>query len=71
MEGDPISQVRESILIDAPVAVVWGLVTDVRRHPEFAGPKSITKAIEFDGQLEVGHRWLAHESFPPLCSSKE
>ena len=65
MEGDPISQVRESILIDAPVAVVWGLVTDVRRHPEFAGPKSITKAIEFDGQLEVGHRWLAHEKFGP------
>lgn len=49
MDGDPISQVREFALIDAPVGVVWRLVTDVGRHPEFAGPKSITKAIEYEG----------------------
>jgi uncharacterized protein YndB with AHSA1/START domain len=65
MEGDTISQVRESVLIDAPVHVVWELVADVGRHPEFAGPKSITKAIEFDGPLETGARWIAHEKFGP------
>ena len=65
MEGDSISQVRESVLINAPVRVVWELVADVRRHPDFAGPKSITKAIEFDGPLETGSRWVAHEKFGP------
>ncbi len=65
MEGDTISQVQESVLIDAPVGVVWDLVMDVRRHPEFAGPKSITKAIEFDGPLGTGSRWVAHEKFGP------
>jgi uncharacterized protein YndB with AHSA1/START domain len=65
MEGEAISWVRESVLIDAPVAVVWQLVTDVSRHPEFAGPKSITKAIEFSGPLVTGARWVAHEKFGP------
>lgn len=65
MEGDPISQVRESVLIDAPARVVWELVADVRLHPEFAGPKSITKVIEFDGPLETGSRWISHEKFGP------
>jgi uncharacterized protein YndB with AHSA1/START domain len=65
MEGDAISTVKESIHVDAPAEAVWRLVADVGRHPEFAGPKSITKEIEFDGRLEVGNRWLAHEKFGP------
>lgn len=65
MDGDPISQVRESALIDAPVGVVWRLVTDVGRHPEFAGPKSVTKAIEYEGPLVPGTRWVTHEKFGP------
>jgi hypothetical protein len=65
MEGDIVSQVRESVLVSAPVHVVWELVADVRRHPEFAGPKSITKSIEFAGPLESGAGWIAHEKFGP------
>jgi uncharacterized protein YndB with AHSA1/START domain len=65
MEGDVVSSFRESVHIDAPPEAVWRLVSDVRRHPEFAGPKSITKAIDIDGQLEVGRRWIAHERFRP------
>jgi uncharacterized protein YndB with AHSA1/START domain len=65
MEGDAVTSFRESIDISAPPHVVWDLVTDVRRHPEFAGPKSITKVVEFDGPLEVGSRWVAHERFGP------
>ena len=55
----------ETITIAAPPAAVWALVTDVTRHPELAGPKSITKAIEFDGPVEVGKRWVAHEKTGP------
>jgi hypothetical protein len=44
---------------------VWRLVTDVGRHPEFAGPKRITKAIEYEGLLVPGTRWVAHEKFGP------
>jgi uncharacterized protein YndB with AHSA1/START domain len=65
MEGDVVSSFRESITIDAPPELVWRLVSDISRHPEFAGPASITKAIEFDGQLVVGSRWIAHERFGP------
>ena len=65
MEGDVMSSFRESGHVDAAPAVVWSLVSDVRRHPEFAGPKSITKEIEFDGVLEVGRRWIAHERVGP------
>jgi uncharacterized protein YndB with AHSA1/START domain len=65
MEGDVVSSFRESLHIDAPPEVVWRLVSDVRRHPEFAGAKSITKAIDLDGDLEVGRRWIAHERFGP------
>lgn len=65
MEGDKISSFREAVHIDAPVSRVWAIVTDVGRHPEFAGPKSITKAIEFDGPLAVGAKWVAHEKFGP------
>lgn len=57
--------ITESVHVDAPPDVVWGLVTNVRRHPDFAGPKSITKAIDFEGPLEVGAHWLAHEKFGP------
>jgi uncharacterized protein YndB with AHSA1/START domain len=45
--------------------VVWDLVTDIPRHAEFAGPKSITKVIDFDGPVAVGSRWVAHERFGP------
>ena len=65
MEGDVVSSFRESITIDAPPELVWKLVSDIKRHPEFAGPKSITKAIDFDGELAVGSRWIAHERFGP------
>lgn len=65
MEGDIVSSFRESMQIDSPPDVVWRLVRDVRRHPAFAGPKSITKAIDIDGELEVGRRWIAHERFGP------
>ena len=43
--------ITENVLVDAPPATVWALVTDIRRHPEVAGPKSITKAVEFDGPV--------------------
>ena len=65
MEGDVVSSFRESINIDAPPDVVWALVSDIKRHPEFAGPKSITKVIDFDGEPAVGDRWIAHEKFGP------
>jgi uncharacterized protein YndB with AHSA1/START domain len=61
----PLVDITESTHIDSSPEIVWGLVTDVRRHPEFAGPKSITKAIDFDGPLQVGARWVAHERFGP------
>lgn len=44
---------------------MWRLVTDIGRHPEFAGPKSITKAIEYEGPLVPGTRRVAHEKFGP------
>lgn len=65
MEGDALSSFRESMHIDAPPETVWRLVSDVQRHPEFAGPKSITKQIELDGDLAVGRRWVAHERVGP------
>jgi len=65
MEGDTLASFRESINVNASPEVVWGVVSDVKRHPEFAGPKSITKEIDFDGELTVGARWIAHERFGP------
>lgn len=65
MEGDVVTSFRESVEISAPPQVVWDLISDIRRHVEFAGPKSITKAIDFDGQVAVGSRWTAHERFGP------
>lgn len=65
MEGDVVTSFRESIEISAPPEVVWELITDIPRHAEFAGPKSITKVIDFDGPVAVGSRWLAHEKFGP------
>jgi uncharacterized protein YndB with AHSA1/START domain len=65
VEGDVISSFRESIDISAPPPRVWDLVADIRRHPEFAGPKSITKVVDFDGPVTVGSRWVAHERFGP------
>ncbi|MGA9343536.1 MAG: hypothetical protein WBV37_00415, partial [Nocardioidaceae bacterium] len=61
----PLVDITESVQIEAPPDVVWQLVTDVKRHTEFAGPKSITKVIEFDGPPHVGDRWIAHERFGP------
>ena len=57
--------ITENVLVDAPPATVWALVTDIRRHPEFAGPKSITKAVEFDGPVAPGRSFVAHERFGP------
>jgi uncharacterized protein YndB with AHSA1/START domain len=65
MEGDVVASFRESIAIAASPEVVWGLISDISRHPAFAGPKSITKVIEFDGPIAVGARWTAHEKFGP------
>ncbi len=65
MEGDVLASFRESVEISAPPPVVWDLITDIRRHAEFAGPKSITKVIDFDGAVAVGSRWIAHERFGP------
>lgn len=65
MEGDVVSSFRESITVDAGPDVVWKLVSDIKRHPEFAGPKSITKVIDFDDEVAVGARWIAHERFGP------
>src|SRR4051794_34228594 len=65
MEGDVVSSFRESIDISATPGRVWELITDIRRHPEFAGAKSITKVVDFDGPLAVGSRWVAHEKFGP------
>jgi uncharacterized protein YndB with AHSA1/START domain len=65
MEGDVLASFRESIDIAAPPAAVWDVITDIPRHAEFAGPKSITKVIDFDGPVAVGSRWIAHERFGP------
>jgi uncharacterized protein YndB with AHSA1/START domain len=65
MEGDALASFRESIEISAPPQVVWDVITDIPRHAEFAGPKSITKVIDFDGPVAVGSRWIAHERFGP------
>ena len=65
MEGDVVSSFRESVEISAPPEVVWDLITDIPRHAEFAGPKSITKVIDFEGPVAVGSRWVAHEKFGP------
>lgn len=65
MEGDALTKVREMIAISAPPKVVWALITDISRHTEFAGPKSVTKGIDFDGPVAVGARWIAHEQVGP------
>lgn len=63
--ADPMAFER-SIHISAPPEVVWELITDVRRHAEFAGDQSITKTIHFEGPLEVGARWTADEKIGPM-----
>ena len=63
MEGDTLTSFRESVEIAAAPNVVWALVSDIPRHAEFAGPKSITKVIDFDGEPAPGRRWTAHEKF--------
>src|SRR4051812_23048559 len=65
MECDVLASFRESVEIAAPPQVVWDLITDIRRHAEFAGPKIITKVIDFDVNLAVVSRWIAHEKFGP------
>jgi len=60
-----IVDISESVHVDAAPDLVWSLVSDINRHPQFAGPKSITKAIEFDGALVPGANWIAHEKFGP------
>ena len=61
MEGAKMLDLAEAVHIDAPLTDVWRVVTDVRRHPELAGPKSITKAIDFDGP-DV-NSWLVPSMF--------
>jgi polyketide cyclase/dehydrase/lipid transport protein len=34
-ESPLVSEVRQQVLIEAPPAVVWELITDVNRHPEW------------------------------------
>jgi hypothetical protein len=34
-ESAAVSQVRQQVLIEAPPTVVWALITDVNRHPEW------------------------------------
>ncbi len=63
MEGDTLTSFRESVEVAAAPDVVWALVCDIPRHAEFAGSKSITKVIDFDGEPTVGSRWIAHEKF--------
>ncbi|MDQ3877731.1 MAG: SRPBCC family protein [Actinomycetota bacterium] len=63
--ADPMAFER-SIHINATPEVVWELITDVNRHPEFAGEQSITKKIHFEGRLEVGARWTADEKIGPM-----
>lgn len=65
MDGDVLASFRESVTISAPPEVVWEVITDIRRHPEYAGPKSITKEVDFDGPVAVGRRWVSHERFGP------
>lgn len=65
MQGDTMASFRESVEISAPPHVVWELISDIARHPEFAGPTSITKSIDFDGPLALGSRWVAKEAFGP------
>jgi uncharacterized protein YndB with AHSA1/START domain len=62
---EALVDIEETIHVDATPDAVWQLITDVRRHPEYAGPKSITKVIDFDDTLHVGARWIAHEKFGP------
>ncbi|TDO69220.1 carbon monoxide dehydrogenase subunit G [Kribbella sp. VKM Ac-2571] len=62
---EALVDIEETVHVDATPDAVWELVTDVRRHPEYAGPKSITKVIDFDDTLHVGARWVAHEKFGP------
>lgn len=61
----PYVDISESTHVAAAPETVWALVADVTRHPEFAGPKSITKEVPFDGPLVPGARWVAHEKFGP------
>jgi uncharacterized protein YndB with AHSA1/START domain len=62
---EPLVDITENIHIDADTEQVWSLVSDVERHAQYAGPKSITKQIEFQGDLVPGARWVAHEKFGP------
>ena len=57
--------ITESVDIAAPEERVWELVSDFSRHPEFAGPKSITKKVDFTGPPHAGDRFVAHEQFGP------
>jgi uncharacterized protein YndB with AHSA1/START domain len=61
----PLVEIEESVHVDADPQLVWRLVTDIKRHPEFAGPKSITKVVDFDGPVAEGAGWVAHEKFGP------
>ena len=61
----PLVEIEESVHVAADPQLVWHLVTDVKRHPEFAGPRSITKVVEFDGPIAEGAGWIAHERFGP------
>jgi uncharacterized protein YndB with AHSA1/START domain len=62
---DVLVEIKESIHVEAPPGTVWGCVCDISRHPQYAGPKSITKEIEFDGEIVPGAQWVSHERFGP------
>src|SRR4051794_11427170 len=62
---DVLVEIEQSIHVEDPPDTVWSCVCDISRHPQYAGPKSITKLIEFDGEIVPGARWLAHEKFGP------
>ena len=57
--------ITESVEVAAPPERVWALVSDFKRHPEFAGSKSITKVVDHEGPPQAGQRFIAHEKFGP------
>jgi hypothetical protein len=61
-----MSDVRQQALIEAPPQVVWELITDVDRHPEW-WPDMID--VECDG-LEAGCEYRAVEQMPVLKAER-
>jgi uncharacterized protein YndB with AHSA1/START domain len=57
--------ITETVEVAASPDRVWALVSDFKRHPEFAGSKSITKVVDHEGPARAGDRFVAHEKFGP------